>query len=233
MSFTVTTLNSTPKVICIPEFLEEYELRAGCRKSIHISRIGMYGVSENVTLNLIVEPNTDPGTIYVYNDMGDHIGGGVFKDVHLIVEKVQRGGPMEFFASPNSAPRNNAISTTMTQNIPISSNNACLPYFETLNVFNAWDYDVSIFTNGDVGIQLRCPACLLSSNTVRFSYTLSDGTAIILGARDVEAFGAVEYKERFFRPKIGSRLSGNVLLLIIADNKNQQFLSNDASYFCC
>ncbi|KAM0681784.1 hypothetical protein GINT2_000301 [Glugoides intestinalis] len=164
--------------------------------------------------------------------MGDHISGSFFQDVHLIVERARRGA-MEFSTSQNNTQINSAISTVMPQNIPTSGRTTSLPYFESLNVFKAWDHDVSTFTNGDLGIQIRCPACLLTSNTILFTYTLNDGTVIKLTAKDVEAFGTVEYKERFFRPKINSIFSGNVLLLIIADNKNLKNYSNGFSCCCC
>lgn len=233
MAFIKSIKQNLKKSVDVPLFLTDLELSSGCNKEVPISRIGRDGTIETLNLNVIVPSGVTVGTVFVFDGIGDYLKNGIFQDVNIIVQKEQKG-PVEFkFDQSDKESKDNSSNSTDSIASP---NQDSVPAFECVKVSKAWDWSINNFENGDVGIQIRCPVCFLASNSVVFKCTLDDGSVVTVKPKDVDAFGVSIYKQGMFSPKENTGLSGNILLLIIADNVNYDQDSTTKKWFgfrCC
>lgn len=105
--------------------------------------------------------------------------------------------------------------------------------FTSLNVFKPWDFNISYFPNGDVGLQLRIPLDALNNKTLAFEQILVDGSKLYLPYSKLRVIGTPDHKNNLFIPIKGSKLTGNVVLLVIVDMDTKDNQSSFLSFFCC
>lgn len=87
----------------------------------------------------------------------------------------------------------------------------------SLQVPNPGEVSLECMNNGDVKIQVRDYLDVLMGFNFHREFTLTDQSTITVRFADFNVIGAFVRRERYFTPRKGSILSGNVEVLFIAD----------------